>query len=308
MSLSGEPPAGRRGNGLAAADWGALVDLDPRLSATMLDSLAVAGVAAFVEPARGIDTVSRAVALPHRPLDRLWVDPAHADEARAVVGAEIADLAELLARDEPDSSVAAFVRAVPRSAATRVLAPPALPVAGRRAAEEPPPVLPAAEPDPAAPGPLPGPIDDDEAWRQIVAGWDSPAAPDPVPRWPVTEDAEAPARQDRPRRRRTDGTEPDDDVEALPAWLEPEALEDDGHYEPPAPPPVPRLHRYTVGAVVCLLLGLVLVFAPNLLGQPATVGLGLVGIVLMVGGAGALVWRMRDAPPHDSGPDDGAVV
>jgi hypothetical protein len=39
-----------------------------------------------------------------------------------------------------------------------------------------------------------------------------------------------------------------------------------------------------------------------------SVGLGLVGIALMLGGAGALVWHMRDAPPTDSGPDDGAVV
>jgi len=38
------------------------------------------------------------------------------------------------------------------------------------------------------------------------------------------------------------------------------------------------------------------------------VGLGIVGIALMLGGAGALVWYMRDAPPTDSGPDDGAVV
>jgi hypothetical protein len=63
-----------------------------------------------------------------------------------------------------------------------------------------------------------------------------------------------------------------------------------------------------VGSLVALTVGLVLVFAPNLIGQVQSVGLGLVGIALMLGGAGALVWHMRDAPPTDSGPDDGAVV
>jgi hypothetical protein len=114
------------------------------------------------------------------------------------------------------------------------------------------------------------------------------------------------AARSRRLRRRGDREAYDDD--ALPAWLEPEALEDDGHYVPPPPPPVPKVRRNTVGSLVALTIGLVLVFAPNLLGQPQSVGLGIVGIALMLGGAGALVWHMRDAPPTDSGPDDGAVV
>ena len=285
-------PTGRRSNGLQAAEWGALVDLDPRLSEALLGSLAAVGVAAYVEPAGGaVDTVSRAVALPSRPLDRLWVDPSRADEARAVVGAEVAELTALLAEDEPGATAHGLVQPVPRTAATKVLKPPVLPgPAGR---------LLGAEPDP------------DEAWRQIVEGWGRESS-GPVPPWPVSEDLDGsapgpggpPDAEPVPRRlRRRDVEE-----QPLPDWVEPAALEDEGHYEPPPPPPVPRISRNTVGAVVAMLAGLVLVFLPNLIGQVQSVGLGIVGIALLLGGAGALVWHMRDAPPTDAGPDDGAVV
>jgi hypothetical protein len=291
------PPSGRRTNGLASAEWGALVDLDPRLSEALLESLGAVGVPAYVEPAVGsVDNVSRAVALPERPLDRLWVDPARADEARAVVGAEVAELTALLDEEEPGATAHGFVHPVPRTAAAKVLRPPLLP-----------------DP-PSRPGATGGSVDDaDEAWRQIVEAW-SRDSDHPVPPWPVSEDVdERPAEPVTPpagtaapgrrSRRRTD--EPDD---ALPPWVEPAALDDEHHYVPPPPPPVPRIRRHTVGAMVALLAGLVLVFAPNLVGQASSVGLGLLGILLMLGGAGALVWHMRDAPPTDSGPDDGAVV
>jgi hypothetical protein len=294
-----QPPSGRRDNGLSSAEWGALVDLDPRLSEALLASLAAVGVAAYVEPASGaVDTVSRAVALPKRPLDRLWVDAGRADEAREVVSAEVADLTALLAEEDPGATAHGFVQPVPRTAATKVLHPPPLPE---------PPARPAAvvPTEPAAP-------DHDAAFEQIVAAWGKDVDA-PVPPWPVSEDLD----DDRPTiadeaaasrrlRRRSDPDITED--EALPAWLEPEALEDDGHYVPPPPPPIPKVRRHTVGSLVALTVGLILVFAPNLLGQVQSVGLGIVGIALMVGGAGALVWHMRDAPPTDSGPDDGAVV
>jgi hypothetical protein len=295
------PPRGRRDNGLPSAEWGALVDLDPRLSEALLDSLAAVGVAAYVEPAPGaVDTVSRAVALPKRPLDRLWVDTTRADEARTVISAEVADLTALLAEEDPGATAHGFVQPVPRTAATKVLHPPRLP--------EPP-----ARPAAVAPADytLP-PADNDAAWQQIVEAWGKDVDA-PVPPWPVSEDVDDnrptiadEAATSRRLRRRSDPHEPED--EGLPAWLEPDALDDDGHYVPPPPPPIPKVRRNTVGALVALTVGLVLVFAPNLIGQVQSVGLGIVGIALMLGGAGALVWHMRDAPPTDSGPDDGAVV
>ncbi|MCY7365062.1 MAG: hypothetical protein LH469_07110, partial [Frankiaceae bacterium] len=112
--MDDSPARGRRGNGLQSADWGALVDLDPRLSEALLASLASAGVAAYVEPALGSNTFTRAATLPDRPLDRLWVDPSRADSARAVVGAEVADLTTLLAEQDPGATAHGLVQPVPR--------------------------------------------------------------------------------------------------------------------------------------------------------------------------------------------------
>ena len=112
VPLDGAGAAGRRANGLPASDWGALVDLDPRLSEGLLDRLAAAGVAAYVEPATAVDTVHRAVTMPPRPLDRLWVDPSCAESARAVVASEVADLTALLAEGDPGATAHGLVHAV----------------------------------------------------------------------------------------------------------------------------------------------------------------------------------------------------
>lgn len=294
-----DPSQGRRGNGLPSADWGALVDLDPRLSEALLTRLADAGVAAYVEPALDSNTFTRAAGVPDRPLDRLWVDPSKADAAREVVGAEVADLTALLAEEEPGATAHGLVQPVPRTAARRVLSPPPLP--GRAT---PPP--PAAAPPPAT--------DPDEEFRRIVEGFSTEAA-SPVPPWPVSEDVEPQSRRIRPSRpersdddsrsrRRTDPPQEPD----LPDWVEPGALEDDGHYVPPPPPPVPRLAPQKVLAALAVVAGVLLMFAPKLLLQDRTAFVGLMGLLLTTGGAAALIWLMRDAPPTDSGPDDGAVV
>jgi hypothetical protein len=275
------------------------VDLDPRLSEALLDSLAAVGVAAYVEPAAGTVDPYRAVELPNRPLDRLWVDATRAEQARSVITAHVADLTALLAEEDPGATAHGFVQPVPRTAPTKVLQPPTLPEPPARTGAVVPTDLPATS--------------DDAVWQQIVESWGTDLDA-PVPPWPVSEDIDNArptiadeAATSRRLRRRSDPDLGDDD-DGLPAWLEPDALEDDGHYVPPPPPPIPKVRRNTVGSLVCLTVGLILVFAPNLLGQVQSVGLGVVGIALMLGGAGALVWHMRDAPPTDSGPDDGAVV
>ena len=289
------PADGRRDNGLHATEWGALVDLDPRLSDALLDSLAAEGVPAYVEPARDTDSYTRATSFPKRPLDRLWVDPSRADLARGVVTSEVTDLAAML---EPGSSPAGLVRPVPRSAAVRVLQPPELP-------------------GPAAVSPIEPPVggdalpSDDELFRQIVAGF-SVESTDPVPRWPVSEDLDAEPPSGTPRRRRSDAPpahrDDDEDDDGLPAWVEPAALEDDGHYEPPTPPRIGWPRPRTVLAVAMIVLGFMALFAPAVL-RLSDDGLSLLlGLVLTSGGAAVLVMSMRDAPPFDSGPDDGAVV
>ena len=314
------PPAGRRDNGLPSSEWGALVDLDPRLSEALLSSLADAGVAAYVEPAGGQHAITRASQLPARPLDRLWVDPVRADAARAVVFAEVSDLTTLLAEQEPGATAHGLVQPVPRSGTHRVLAPPELP--GPPVTPVPPPPVPPAvaesssapSADPVAPAPVPAGQDPDAAWRAIVEGFDR-EADQVVPPWPVSEDVDPPRR--RPSSRPERSAEPrrrhgDDEGEnaALPAWVEPEALDDEGHYEPPPPPPIPRLAPRKLAAVAGMMLGLALLLRPSLVGpfQLSPAGIFLVGLTLVLGGAATLLLLMRDAPATDSGPDDGAVV
>src|SRR4051812_16100512 len=123
------------------------------------------------------------VALPKRPLDRLWVDASRADEARTVVTAEVADLTALLAEEEPGATAHGFVHPVPGTAATRVLKPPSLP--------EPPPTVatsPSSSPS-ASPSPGPSTGDTEEVWQQIVDAWGKESDA-PVPPWPVSEDVD----------------------------------------------------------------------------------------------------------------------
>lgn len=270
------PSRGRRDNGLSANEWGALVDLDPRLSEPLLDSLAAEGVPAYVEPASDLDSYTRASVLPHRPMDRLWVDPARADLARGVVASEVADLTALLAEVEPGESVDGLVRAIPRTAAVRVLAAPEIPQTPT----------------------------DDEVFAQIVAGFSTEAG-DPVPRWPVTEDVE-PGKKP-PLRRRSDTATERGDEDGLPGWVEPAALADDGHFDPPPAPRIPRPRLRTLISTTLLLLGLTTMFAPFQIGLDDSPIYLIVGMMLTGGGATLLVTGMRDAP-WGNGPDDGAVV
>lgn len=123
------------------------------------------------------------------------------------------------------------------------------------------------------------PEDEDAAWRSIVAGYGE------QPRIPVQAEPEPAA----------EPTAPD-------SW------EDEGHFVPPAPPPVPRPRGLRAAAwfgvfgVPLLMVILVIVsYSP-----PAPIGLLMV--IWFVGGFGYLVATMdRDQDP-DSGWDDGAVL
>ena len=70
---------------------------------------------------------------------------------------------------------------------------------------------------------------------------------------------------------------------------------------------MPRLAARTVLAVLTLLLGIVVLFAPRLVHLSQTRPVGLLGLAMLAGGAAALIWWMRDGGEDDDG-DDGAVV
>lgn len=88
----GERPGsatGRRSNGLAAASWTAVGDVDPRQAGDLLAALAERGIAAYVTPSTGSVGAYLGVQLPARPLDRLHVDASRRAEAVALVRDEV---------------------------------------------------------------------------------------------------------------------------------------------------------------------------------------------------------------------------
>ena len=76
---------GRRDNGLDAALWSPVGDVDPRVGEHLLDVLLVAGIAAYLEPATDIEPYTRTVSLPSPPSDRLFVDRARRTEAAQLI-------------------------------------------------------------------------------------------------------------------------------------------------------------------------------------------------------------------------------
>lgn len=158
-----------------------------------------------------------------------------------------------------------------------------------------------------------GPEDIDAAFAEIVAGLERDA---PLGRWPETEESGddggtpgpapshvVPADSPKPR-----AEPPSDEASGPRDWTPSEAsegAEDEGHYEPPEPPPLPTPRPATLGGVILIGLGVVLLVVPGLLGLGSTVSLPL-GLVAISGGISWLLLRMRQDPPPES--DDGAQL
>lgn len=103
-----------RNNGLEAAAYAPLADLDPQLADAMLDALREAGVAAYTVPAPGQAGVYFEMRSPDRPTDRLWVDRDARAQAEQVLTDRLPQLrAELEAhhRSTDDDAWAAIVAA-----------------------------------------------------------------------------------------------------------------------------------------------------------------------------------------------------
>ena len=181
----------------------------------------------------------------------------------------------------------------------------------------------------------------DEAWAQLVAGFDLPTYDGTNP-WPDAEDLPADntasldpdtqqtlplegyagtgAEIDRaddgspvPRRivRPAERFAEDRLAEVFSGVDEPSDEYDplsvlDEHFVPAPPPPLPRLRRGTRWALSSIIVGVALIVGRSLTDTiPDAVALGVLAIV---GGFVGLVAMMREDRPSDSDPDDGAVV
>lgn len=139
------------------------------------------------------------------------------------------------------------------------------------------------------------PVDDDQSFADIIAGFHESSADGTGP-WPESEGSTTAA---------TDATDHDDDWYGS-GTTQGSGPDENDHYVPPPPPPLPRLSGGKLWGLVMLVGGLVLMVALPSVGfdsQDAIV----IGICTTAAGAATLVWWMRDAP-SDSDPDDGAVV
>jgi len=254
----GRPHRGRRDNGLDAAVFVAVADVDPRVGEHLLDAFGLAGIAAYLTPSVDLHPVVRSTVLPSRPTDRLWVDRDRRQQAW-----------DLLAQVNPDE-------------------PPATGGGGAGGRSEPAP-------------------DVDAEWERIIAGYTAPSAAGRA--WPLAEDADESTSDPLSASRAPDAVPPDAepyrDVGA--GRPDPDAPEGDEGYTPPPPPPLPRLSGHVVIALAAIVAGLVLFFRPDLLGRTTTTAL-IVAAMCIIGGFGALVYRLHDTRPDEDDPDDGAVV
>jgi hypothetical protein len=174
------------------------------------------------------------------------------------------------------------------------------------------------------------PLDEEAAWAQIVAGYGE-EPPEPPGVWPKSEATERTESSDDG----LSGQEPDGDAptgsgsggdgygDGEPVrsytvysagtgprdWKAPEPSEDEGHFVPPEPPPLPRTDAITKFAWLSVVGGPLLLIGMILFRQEMTWWVTTLGIGGFLGGFATLVARMRDGRDDDSGdPGRGAVV
>jgi hypothetical protein len=279
-----------RDNGFVARHYVPLADLDPRLADAMLEALRAEGIAAYIVPSTGSLGGYLEVHLPERPRDRLWVDRDYHERAATLLSAH---------SERPDVI-----------AATGVPGPGA--PAGRPDEASAPPAIEPVSDEGADPGTGAGGDSVDDAWAQLVAGFDLPAYEGRAPLELPAETADTPGDPPPvPRRivRAADmtsdaGTPNADDLQLF-GDVDPLSILDE-HFVPEPPPPLPRLRSGTRWALAAILVGLALIVGRSFTDAvPDAVALGVLAIV---GGFVGLVAMMREDRPSDSDPDDGAVV
>src|SRR5215470_9973844 len=275
---TGDARHGRRDNGLVAAEYAAVGDVDPRVGEHLLDVLGLDGIAAYLRPSSDLNPITRSNSLPVRPTDRLYVDRAHVATARDYVRrlAEDAEPSDPrggsrtqpapLDSDEVEAAWAEIVAGydltadVVRPENSVLRDPTADPSTGSRAGP--------AAPDPTAEPPEPlGRIE--ETGRP---GWVRLPPPGATPRGPGPDEPSILDGLDTFGA----GTEDDDEEEG---------------YTPPQAPPIPRPSMPSVLAVLGIVGGLIIFLQPTLMPMSERSAM-LLGFTAVVSGFATLVWRL----------------
>ncbi|GGS87103.1 hypothetical protein ACIBIZ_27245 [Nonomuraea spiralis] len=146
--------------------------------------------------------------------------------------------------------------------------------------------------------------DEDEVWRQIVASFNDTAERDSADQpWPDSENVPA-----EPTRRVVKPSEEAELDQDEPERDQDDEDEDEGHFEPPPPPPLPKLDLPTKLAWVALFGGPAYLLVAAMASWQMEGWALFTAVAAFIGGFVALVVRMGDGPPNDSGWDDGAVL
>lgn len=148
---------------------------------------------------------------------------------------------------------------------------------------------------PEAVVPSPAPQVDEVAWQQIVSGF-SATAPEPDRADPAGDVRDATG----PGSGTGGGAQPPPEPHPL--------VRDDDHFVPEPPPPPPHLDLVSRLAWTGVFGGPLLLLAAALVSWTPPGFLVILCVLGFVGGMTTLVVRMKDHPPHDDGPDDGAVL
>ena len=166
------------------------------------------------------------------------------------------------------------------------------------------------------------PLDEDAAWAALVAGYDDEPEPG-TGLWPEAEDITPKADQAPDPAESADGEDRGPVNTVLrpanrsivihpvikgPRDFEPAEDDEDAHFVPPEPPPLPEADVTTKFAWIAVLGGPLLLLSFVLFELEITWWALLVGVGGFLGGFSTLVARMRTGEDDDDLPGGGAVV
>jgi hypothetical protein len=304
---------GRRNNGLFAAEYAVVGDVDPRVGEHLLDVLGNRGIAAYLQPSADQHPITRLTTLPGRPVDRLFVDRRELTTAREFFDIATADTAGAIDPDGLNAPPAPAARSTSEFDAAWAS------------------IVASFDAPPAA-GPRPWPASEDDnrggagrsmsdPTRAIPDTWPPPTDPtistssDPMASSAVPSASPPPSPQaPEPPKSARDGN---DNIDAGPSLLDgldtfgrdlPDDEDDDEDYHPPAPPPLPRFAGITVIGMLGIIVGIAVIIYPALL--PVSTGFAeILGGTCLVAGGIALIARLRSGDEDDyDDPDNGAIV
>jgi hypothetical protein len=171
------------------------------------------------------------------------------------------------------------------------------------------------------PEPPGGPLDEDAAWAQLVAAYGE--EPDADGLWPDAENVQGTADVGGEDGEDAAGGKGDGPVNSgslfvpggfvvrmpQPGPRDHElAEEDEGHFVPPEPPPLPQADVTTRFAWLAVIGGPLLLIGFVLFQQPVVWWVVMLGVGGFLGGFATLIARMKDRDEQDDDPHGGAVV